>query len=144
MKEYEIHRFVRAATRFPPPVGVVLCASPNRNAVPYQSPGSAKRHPGETAPIPPCEPRGGSIFHAHSMQPLQGWNYPGILFPGWRFADPGLCYETPLAFFQRPLGCPRISSGTVALCMNANSYERYYIIAFRFSCSDLQKPLGRL
>ena len=57
------------------------------------------------------------------MQPLQGWNYPGILFPGWRFADPGLCYETPLAFFKRPLGCPRISRRTVAPCMNADSYQ---------------------
>jgi len=33
------------------------------------------------------------------MQPFQGWDLQGGVFsPGWRFADPGLCSETPSAF----------------------------------------------
>jgi hypothetical protein len=36
-----------------------------------------------------------------SMQPFQGWDSWGdIFFPGWRFADPGLCSGTPSAFFS--------------------------------------------
>jgi hypothetical protein len=119
MKEYKIctSRNASSVTRGSCP----LCPpEPQRGSI--SKPRVSEAPPWERERVSPCEPRRGSIFHVDSLQPLQGWNYSGILFPGWRFADPGLCYETPLAFFSCPRGCPRISRKTVALC-----YEHKFV-----------------
>ena len=70
-------RATRTATRFPITAQGQRSATLGKGVFPHANPEGV-----------PC-----------LMQPFQGWDLQGGVFsPGWRFADPGLCSETPSAF----------------------------------------------